>query len=101
MQTRLTQCQQQVEQLSGQIHAAAQAQQQTKELRLRHASALAGSLNPYGVLSRGYAMARTDGGRLVTSVADVCKGDMLYMDMCDGTLVCTVQDIQKEETDNG
>ncbi len=59
------------------------------------------ALSPLKVLSRGYAMARTDGGRLVTSVADVCKGDMLYMDMCDGTLVCTVQDIQKEETDNG
>lgn len=59
------------------------------------------ALSPLKVLSRGYAMARTDGGRLVTSVADVCKGDTLYMDMCDGTLVCTVQDIQKEETDNG
>lgn len=59
------------------------------------------ALSPLKVLSRGYAMARTDGGRLVTSVADVCKGDTLYMDMCDGTLVCMVQDIQKEETDNG
>ena len=59
------------------------------------------ALSPLKVLSRGYAMARTDGGRLVTSVADVCKGDMLYMDMRNGTLVCTVQDIQKEETDNG
>ena len=59
------------------------------------------ALSPLKVLSRGYAMARTDGGRLVTSVADICKGDTLYMDMCDGTLVCTVQDIQKEGTDNG
>lgn len=59
------------------------------------------ALSPLKVLSRGYAMARTDGGRLVTSVADVCKGDTLYMDMCDGMLVCMVQDIQKEETDNG
>ncbi len=59
------------------------------------------ALSPLKVLSRGYAMARTDGGRLVTSVADVCKGDTLYMDMCDGTLVCMVQDIQKEGTDNG
>lgn len=59
------------------------------------------ALSPLKVLSRGYAMARTDGGRLVTSVADVCKGDTLYMDMRDGTLVCMVQDIQKEETDNG
>ncbi len=59
------------------------------------------ALSPLKVLSRGYAMARTDGGRLVTSVADICKGDTLYMDMCDGTLVCMVQDIQKEGTDNG
>ncbi len=59
------------------------------------------ALSPLKVLSRGYAMARTDGGRLVTSVADLCKGDTLYMDMCDGTIVCMVQDIQKEGTDNG
>ena len=59
------------------------------------------ALSPLKVLSRGYAMARTDGGRLVTSVIDICKGDTLYMDMCDGTLVCIVQDIQKEGTDNG
>lgn len=59
------------------------------------------ALSPLKVLSRGYAMARTDGGRLVTSVSDLCKGDTLYMDMCDGTLVCMVQDIQKEGTDNG
>ena len=59
------------------------------------------ALSPLKVLSRGYAMARTDGGRLVTSVIDICKGDTLYMDMCDGTLVCMVQDIQKEGTDNG
>lgn len=59
------------------------------------------ALSPLKVLSRGYAMARTDGGRLVTSVTDICKGDTLYMDMCDGTLVCMVQDIQKEGTDNG
>lgn len=74
---------------------------QDAHAQLAAASAKLDALSPLKVLSRGYAMARTDDGRLVTSVADVCKGNMLYMDMCDGTLACTVQDIQKEETDNG
>ena len=74
---------------------------QDAHAQLSAAAAKLDALSPLKVLSRGYAMARMDGGRLVTSVADVCKGDMLYMDMCDGTLACTVQDIQKEETDNG
>ena len=74
---------------------------QDAQAQLSALAAKLDALSPLKVLSRGYAMARTDGGRLVTSVADVCKGDTLYMDMCDGTLVCMVQDIQKEGTDNG
>lgn len=97
-----------VEQMAMQLDFLTRSFEHSAKIALQDAhaqlSALAAkldALSPLKVLSRGYAMARTDGGRLVTSVADVCKGDTLYMDMCDGTLVCMVQDIQKEGTDNG
>ena len=39
-----------------QLQAAATAAQRTRQQRLRHAAALAASLNPYQVLARGYAL---------------------------------------------
>ncbi len=93
MQTRLTQCQQQVEQLSAQIHAAAQAQQQTKELRLRHASALAGSLNPYGVLSRGYAMVQDAKGRILEPDA-LRAGQTVTLCGVKNRIQCTVDEVE-------
>lgn len=93
MQTRLTQCQQQVEQLSAQIHAAAQAQQQTKELRLRHAAALAGSLNPYGVLSRGYAMVQDAKGRILEPDA-LRAGQTVTLFGAKNRIQCTVDEVE-------
>ena len=93
MQTRLTQCQQQVEQLSAQLHAAAQAQQQTKELRLRHASALAGSLNPYGVLSRGYAMVQDAKGRILEPDA-LRAGQTVTLCGVKNRIQCTVDEVE-------
>ena len=93
MQTRLTQCQQQVEQLSAQIHAAAQAQQQTKELRLRHAAALADSLNPYGVLSRGYAMVQDAKGRILEPDA-LRAGQTVTLCGAKNRIQCTVDEVE-------
>lgn len=42
-----------------------QTQQNDAELQLQHAAALAGSLNPYKVLARGYAMVTTANGDIL------------------------------------
>ena len=42
-----------------------QVQQNDAELQLQHAAALAGSLNPYKVLARGYAMVTTANGAIL------------------------------------
>ena len=42
-----------------------QTQQNDAELQLQHAAALAGSLNPYKVLARGYAMVTTANGAIL------------------------------------
>lgn len=81
-------------------HSARTALQETGA-RLSAAAAKLDALSPLKVLARGYAMAHTESGRVVTTVADVCKGDTLYMDLCDGTLRCTVEDIEGKVTDNG
>lgn len=81
-------------------HSARTALQETGA-RLSAAAAKLDALSPLKVLARGYAMAHTESGRVVTAVADVCKGDTLYMDLCDGTLRCTVEDIEGKVTDNG
>ena len=70
MQEALNAKKEQLEALSGQLHTAVQGKVQAEQLRLRHAAALAGSLNPYGVLARGYAMVESDRGK-------VCPPDAL------------------------
>ena len=50
--------------LAAQLHSAAQSRMQAGDTRLKHAAALAASLNPYGVLARGYAMVQDSRGRI-------------------------------------
>ena len=64
MQAQLAGRQQQVEAVSGQLQTAAREKQQDAGLRLRHAAALAATLNPYGVLARGYALVQDEKGRI-------------------------------------
>ena len=53
-------------------------------------------LSPLAVLSRGYAMARTEEGRIVKSVQGIAAGDAVEVTVSDGTLSCTVNDIREE-----
>ncbi|MDO4443510.1 MAG: exodeoxyribonuclease VII large subunit [Slackia sp.] len=50
-------------------------------------------LSPLSVLSRGYAMARDEEGRVVTSSADVSSGQRIDVSLCDGVLHCTIDEI--------
>lgn len=61
----------QLDALSAQLRTAVQGKTQAEALRLKHAAALAASLNPYGVLARGYAMVQDNRGR-------ICPPDALW-----------------------
>ena len=65
--------------------------------RLGHAAALCGSLNPYGVLARGYSVVQKEGMVLKNS-ADVQTGDRVDIRLSAGRLGCIVDSIANEET---
>lgn len=93
MQAQLAGRQQQVEAVSGQLQTAAREKQQDAGLRLRHAAALAATLNPYGVLARGYALVQDEKGR-------ICAPDSLRegqkMTLCGAVnrIHCTVDAVE-------
>ena len=64
------------------------------ELRLKGAAALAESLNPYGVLARGYGMVQKD-GQLLCRAEQAAAGDAVEFLLQDGQLHCEVKDVRK------
>lgn len=76
-----------------------QMQKRLREARQRlgHAAALCGSLNPYGVLARGYSVVQKE-GRVLKSSADVQVGDRVQVRLSAGRLDCAVESIANEET---
>lgn len=63
------------------------------ETNLRHAAAMAESLNPYGVLARGYAMVEKDGA--VSEVAALQPGDAITLRGAAVRADCVVQSVHK------
>lgn len=62
--------------------------------RLAQAAALCSSLNPYGVLARGYGVVRK-GGAVLKSGAEVRVGDRVEVQLADGRLGCAVESVEK------
>ena len=48
------------------------------------------SLSPLKVLSRGYALAQTPDGKVITGVEQTAVGDRIELTLSDGRLGCTV-----------
>ena len=77
-----------------QLQAAAAAAQRARQQRLRHAAALAASLNPYQVLARGYALLYDEKGRV--STADVLReGNRITLRGTGHTAQCTVTSVEE------
>ena len=93
MQAQLAGRQQQLEAVSGQLQTAAREKQQDAGLRLRHAAALAATLNPYGVLARGYALVQDEKGRICAP--DALRGGQ-KMPLCGAVnrIHCTVDAVE-------
>lgn len=60
--------------------------------RLGVAAARLHDLSPLAVLGRGYAIARTDEGAVVKSVAQAPAGDRVSVSVADGELLCRVEE---------
>ena len=93
MQAQLAGRQQQVEAVSGQLQTAAQKKQQDAGLRLRHAAALAATLNPYGVLARGYALVQDEKGRICAPDA-LREGQKMTLCGAVNRIHCTVDAVE-------
>ena len=53
------------------------------------------AMSPLKVLTRGYAMAQTEGGEVVRSVSQVKSGDQINVSFSDGRLLATVTDVKE------
>ena len=79
---------------------ASLAERQLGERRQRFA-ALCASLNamsPLAVLSRGYAVARTESGAVLRSADEVAAGERVGVTLGQGSLVCTVNETRGEDS---
>ena len=94
MQAQLADRQQQVEAVSGQLQTAAREKQQDAGLRLRHAAALAATLNPYGVLARGYALVQDEKGRICAPDA-LREGQKMTLCGAVNRIHCTVDAVEE------
>lgn len=93
MQAQLAGRQQQLEEVSGQLQMAAREKQQDAGLRLRHAAALAATLNPYGVLARGYALVQDEKGRICAPDA-LREGQKMTLCGAVNRIHCTVDAVE-------
>ena len=93
MQAQLVGRQQQLEAVSGQLQTAAREKQQDAGLRLRHAAALAATLNPYGVLARGYALVQDEKGRICAPDA-LREGQKMTLCGAVNRIHCTVDAVE-------
>lgn len=93
MQAQLAGRQQQLEAVSGQLQTVAQKKQQDAGLRLRHAAALAATLNPYGVLARGYALVQDEKGRICAPDA-LREGQKMTLCGAVNRIHCTVDAVE-------
>lgn len=92
---------QNLQELTASIRSASTSQLRQKGDTLGHAAAVAESLNPYGVLARGYAIIRDKNGRCRT-VSQLKVGQTFTLQGHDAAARCTVDQVDHlspEETD--
>ena len=63
--------------------------------RLGRTAASLDALSPLKVLGRGYAIARREDGKILSSVSQARAGDRLSLRLSDGSLDCEVTDIRR------
>ena len=69
-----------------------QGQLARKQQRFGALSAALDAMSPLKVLGRGYAIARTEDGQVMTSVTQTEPGEKFTLRLTDGSLGCRVED---------
>jgi exodeoxyribonuclease VII large subunit len=82
-----------LEQLNKRIENAMERKLESAASRFSVAFGKMDALNPLKVLSRGYSIARSSGKKIIKSVSDVKKDDMIEITITDGSLMCSVTDV--------
>ena len=82
----------QLDYLQDKMTAAARTHWDREARRFAGAVAKLDALSPLKVLGRGYAIARTEDGRVMTSVAQTAPGEKFTLRLTDGSLRCRVED---------
>jgi exodeoxyribonuclease VII large subunit len=77
-----------------QMASAAGAEIAAKKQRFAYLAASLDALSPLKVLARGYAVARTEDGRIIKAGSDVKTGDRIDVALGSGSLGCTVDDVR-------
>lgn len=68
---------------------------QEKTSQLATLSASLDGLSPLKVMGRGYAILRDPQGECVTSVTQTKEGDLLHLDLTDGTVICRTEGVSQ------
>lgn len=85
--------QQQLQQLSQQLQSRQQRQLSDKRYQLQRIADILNSVSPLSTLSRGYSIA-FKGGKVVRSVEQLEKGDLIETRVSDGNVIAKVEKIQ-------
>ena len=64
--------------------------------RLKHRTGRLSALDPYGVLARGYSLAMTERGRIISSAAALHTGDAMQVRFADGRVHTRVESTEPE-----
>ncbi len=85
--------------LSERLHSAAYRILAAQKERVAKDAAMLHAMSPLKVLSRGYAIASLDGGKVVRDAKDVRRGDTLFLRFYKGGARCVVE--ERLEKENG
>lgn len=93
---RLAQSKEKLQEISKAVAAAARQHLEKSQASLGHAAALAGSLDPYQVLARGYAMVERPAGK-ICAVSQLAPGDAILLRGAGHTARCTVTAVEEQD----
>lgn len=90
--------QQKIGELKARMRAVGSNMLDRPRYALSQGAARLNDLSPLGVLARGYAMARSEEGEVVSRVSQIHIGEGLQVVFCDGVAECEVRATQETES---
>lgn len=90
-----------LDRLSERLNAAAQRRTMSARETFSRLSAKLDALSPLKVLARGYTITTAQSGRVIKRVSDVAPGELVTMQVQDGSIHCTVNRTERRENHGG